>query len=578
MPPPAGAVKGGARIDTGSVSHLQFPHAAPSAANPGTDGSVSGRDPGWDDGSCRRALDETALKRTTWAAVLLVVGLATAARTLRPPLDYAVGHWLLDDRHGLVPRGLLGSVLSPLWAFKTGEEIAWGIDLLAVGVLVALLAALAALLSRVGPGPGPRAAALAAMTSGWVVFAGHTVGYLDQPVALLVLGAVAGIGTRWRHAAALLLVPAVLVHEIAAFFVPMVLALTVLAARDRRAGWVDAAWVVGPVAIATGALWLAVRRVDPGAPAALEAAIAASGAVNPHVAPRVLHALGQAMVGGVTVPLGAALGNLARPAVAVVVLPPTVLLWGWTVAALWRKDRRAAVYVPLASLAPLGIHLLGSDAARFTLHVVLLAAVGLAGITRVAAVPGSQIGAIAALGVIAWNVAMEVPLMEGAQDRGGVLWPRGTPTASTFGQCTDAFENAGFERGELSGWTGTGFAVRTAAVRRMRSPAGTVGRFYATSLARKGERGTGELRSPPFVLAGDALLVAIGGEGRARLEVGGEVLARATGDGGEDLSALAWRIPLRVRGALGVAIVTDDSPEGHVSVDGLCWAGGAGAH
>ncbi|MBN1334918.1 MAG: hypothetical protein JXB39_03055 [Deltaproteobacteria bacterium] len=515
------------------------------------------------------------MRRTAWVAVLLAVGLASAARALRPPLDYAVGQWLLDYRYGLVPRGLVGTVLAPLWRLKTGEEIAWGIDVLALVVLVALLAALAGWMARTGPGLGARAAALAAMTSGWVVFAGHTVGYLDQLVALLGLGAAAGIGTRWRHATALLLAPAVWVHEIAVVFVPVVLALTVLAARDRRAAWVDGAWVVGPPAVALGVLALALHRIDPETMDALGVAIGARGAVDAHVGLQVTRYLEQMTQQGLRMPMGRALTNLTRPTVVQVALPTAGLLWAWTAATLWRVDRRAALYVPLASLAPLGLHFLGWDAARFTLLAVLLAAVGMAGAARVAAAPPSRIGGYAALGVIAWNVIVDVPLMAQAQDGEGVLWPRQHPTAETFRECEKAFRNAGFERGDLSDWSATGFGVRPATTRRRRHPPGTVGRYYATSADGQGGRTTGELRSPRFEIIGDTLLVAIGGDGEARLEVDGEVLERAEGSVRKALTGVAWRIPARARGSWGQVIVTDASIEGHVNVDSVCWVGTA---
>jgi hypothetical protein len=281
--------------------------------------------------------------------------------------------------------------------------------------------------------------------------------------------------------------------------------------------------------------------------------------------------LRQAMGEGSFVSAATALGALVRPQVAAVALPAAALLWAWTAATLWRVDRRAAFYVPLASLAPLGLHALGSDAARFTLLVVLLAALGLAGAARVAPVPRSRVGTLAALAVIGWHLGMDVPLMARARDREGVLWPRRTPTGTRVRPCADAFENAGFERGDLSGWTGTGFVARPARIGDVRSPSGSLGRFYATSLS--GRRGPGSLRSPPFALDGDALMVAIGGTGRVRLEVGGEVLGEAGAGGGNALSEVVWRIPERQRGARGQVVVTDDATEGDASVDGLCWIG-----
>ena len=327
--------------------------------------------------------------------VLFLTCLVMVARTLQPPLEYAVGHWLLDWRHGFLPRGLVGTLITPLRRLKSPDEVAWIIDTLSLGVLLALLGAYAATLDR----PGRRIASFAAVTSGWVVFAGHTVGYLDQLVALLVLGAAAGV-TSGRPWAALLMAPAVAVHEIAVFFLPLILAL----GRLR-----DVPWSLPAVAV-FGAIAYTARTLSPDVLPVMEAELRASGLLDDHRAPQLLVHLRDAMHPQ-PIPPDVALRSLLRADAWAVAGPFTLLAWGWIVVGHWRTSRVRAVVLPLATLAPLGLHFLGWDTVRFTLLVPFAAAVAMAHAPDVRNRTTKLLG-IFGVGVIGWHLWMDVPLMQ----------------------------------------------------------------------------------------------------------------------------------------------------------------------
>lgn len=473
-----------------------------------------------------------------WRLLLFAVSIVTAARTLGPPLDYAVGHWLLDWRHGFVPRGLVGTLLLPLWRLKSPDEITWAIDTLALGVLAALLWVYAGILERL-----PRLPALALAASPWVVFAGHTVGYLDQVVDLAVVGAVMGAATG-RPWAALLLAPAVATHELAVFFLPLVWAV----GQPR-----DVAWSVPALAVFALLTWN-VRTLDPALLPQMEADLRATGVLDDHRAPQLMKHLRDAM-GPIGIPPDIALRSATRLDVLQAALPVSLLAW---VGIARDNTRGRAAVLILASLAPMGLHLVGWDAARFTLMVPFAAALAWAA----KATPGRGTG-IAVLGgaVFAWNLVVDVPLMQREVDGGGLLWPRAAPEAQSWKGCKDAFANAGFEAGDLAGWEGEGFVVRTG------DAPGVRGRAFATSLAAQGARGTGRLQSPRFPLRAGELLVAVHGE--VRLVTGrGERVARGDGEG---LEGVAWTIPPGEAGTEAWIVAEDRDPAGFVSLDGVCW-------
>jgi hypothetical protein len=106
-----------------------------------------------------------------------------------------------------------------------------------------------------------------------------------------------------------------------------------------------------------------------------------------------------------------------------------------------------------------------------------------------------------------------------------------------------------FEAGTFAGWEVTGDAWGAAPVTRVpgRDVAGTRGRFFASSNAI-GDRGTGTILSPPFVLSGQTLSLRVAGGNakgvRAELRdaLTGEVLRTATGEKSLVLRVAAWPI------------------------------------
>ncbi len=149
--------------------------------------------------------------------VLLFGMLCTAARALDWPIDYAVAHWVIDYRFGLIKRGLIGAALEPFVRHTPPQDVETIVRVLAGSVLVAYLLALAAVLLRIlrAHAWDARGVLIAAMfaTSNQVVMSGHLIGYYDQILYLAVLLSVLLCARRWYLAVGVLQALAVLAHE-----------------------------------------------------------------------------------------------------------------------------------------------------------------------------------------------------------------------------------------------------------------------------------------------------------------------------------------------------------------------------
>ncbi len=110
-----------------------------------------------------------------------------------------------------------------------------------------------------------------------------------------------------------------------------------------------------------------------------------------------------------------------------------------------------------------------------------------------------------------------------------------------------------FEDGRMGGWTSEGGAKAKAwgrrAVSRPLPKQGPVrrygGRYYLSSF-HGGDKATGILRSPPFLVDGSSLTFRISGGRsehlRVELQVDGEVIKSATGSGSERMEDITWNL------------------------------------
>jgi hypothetical protein len=521
-----------------------------------------------------------ALRPTLWAAVALAT-----LRAFRAPPSYALGQWLVTWRHGLVGRGLVGTVVAPALAWKTPTERTFALQTLAGALAVGLAAAFvgsAVRQTRAGADRWTRAAlaslGVAIGASGWAVYAGHTDGFFDHVLELLVLAGVAAAGTRWRPIVPILAGLGALIHEeFLLYGLPALVAAEVLHADTPRDRVLRGVAPVLVALAAAGAVALGDGRVDPDA---LRLDLEQSGVLSTRAVDNVLFRWTTSLAEVRELQGDTLVARLTRADVAAVAVPPLALLGAWTLALGWRAGLRGSLLAwPAVVGAPLALHAIAWDTPRFTLMAVFQGwAVWCAAARRLAPIalpPGLARAAVAAAGVVlALDLSVPVPLLDDEVDGDGPLAIRAAPTTRTLTGCAPAFRNADLELGSLTGWTVDGVAfeaLRATTELGTRTQPGSVG----TWLARSTDESEGALVSPPFELVGDQLLLAVGGEvDHDRLTVSLVVddvpVLTATGPGGRALAPVRWSTAdWRVQRAR--IEVRDRSPRGHLAVDNVCW-------
>jgi hypothetical protein len=154
------------------------------------------------------------------------------------------------------------------------------------------------------------------------------------------------------------------------------------------------------------------------------------------------------------------------------------------------------------------------------------------------------------------------------------IWQRDPLLQTGRFAASDGFD---FDAAGLELWTRTGDAFARSP-RRWHAHGqqlvfGQHGRFVSSYHDRRGDGATGTLRSPPFTLHGDQLVMRVGGgrdRERLRVEliVGGQVVASATGRDSELLGRRSFDIASH-RGQSAVLRIVDDAtgPWGHILVD-----------
>lgn len=547
-----------------------------------------------------RSAPSAGLGLVTTAVLLL----ATLSRGFRAPVSYALGYWLLSYDHGFLKRGLVGTLTAPLLAWKTANEGRFALQTVAtvvtLGVVAAVVASVRPLLQADVPTPtrwALRASIAALATSAWVVFAGHTNGFLDRWLELTTLTAVALVGSRWRGLVPLLAVIGVAIHEMFLVYgLPVItLAVVIHAAPGGLRRVARHLAVLGAPVLAVSAL-LALAPPAPEAVAALRDDIAATGVIDDGASDNAVFYLTHDVAENASLQRTGLWDRVRRADLAIVAAPPVALFLLWAVVGLWSSARRLIGLLPLA-FTPLLLHLVAWDTPRFTILVVFQAFVAWLAVSRATPLPPLGRWAWVLLGfgllVTVHNVVQSVPLMEDERDGDAPLSVRAGPSLRSFTQCTPIFPNADFESGSLAHWTATGSAFTDA----LRPVVGVGGRLRGTlgkawlgtyTLAPnaggpRGDAPTGELVSQPFLVRANPLLFTIGGGYdpdalRVSVQVDGVEVAWATGADADTLVPHAWDLSAW-RGRMATITVRDHAsgPWGHLNVDGFCWFGKASA-
>lgn len=558
------------------------------------------------------------LRVVPWLAGALFVH--TVARGLRTPHHYAIGHWLHNYDHGLVPRGLPGALAQPLFSYKSGEDVRS-----IATVLVVLSFLLFAYLVLRGATTGVRAArergldglALGAVLvfvgSPFIVFTSHVFGYFDQLIAAALLACILLLARDRYALAGLLSGAAVLVHEIYLLLALPLLVFTcalqysaepnvACTAPSPGRWWRRAAVLFAPPLAAAAALGLAGSGNTHPALAGLRQEMREYGAIPaPWVRLSTQH-FTQGPGDLLRTQHEHGLDRLLDGAVLASSLPALLFMLAACALVLWRLRRMhwLPVYI-VAVLTPLSLHWVAWDNSRFTHLTIfgafagLLAAFLAAPRLPAARPPPRWWTAAVALGVMSTLLAdlrASVPLMGGQRDGAGMLSVRWAPRPQAYECDRLLFANSDFEHGTLDGWSTVGAAFvhqpLSADPRLYRRLPGKQGEHWVGSFdqtdptdARRpltqGDAPRGRLVSRHFLLDGERVTFLVGGGADRRhsyvaLEVDGAELRRTSGRRSERMRTVTWEVGA-YRGKRARVLIVDESSGdwGHVNADGFCY-------
>lgn len=539
----------------------------------------------------------------------------TLLRGFRLPLDYVVGHWLLDYDHGFVKRGLVGALISPLLQYKSPFEIRLVIEVLSIVVLLALGAALTLVIRSLvyrehgGRLLGVLPATVFATSSFPVVAAGQNGGF-DHFLEILTLAAIWAVVRRRYLIVPVLCLAALAVHELFIVYgFPVVVLATLLRSSadvakgflsTRRRFFVLALTVLPPILFYLSILF-SQYTTPPRQIEALGADIAATGVFTPRlVHDLVLFQLQKDLKQNYEMQKENSFWpRVTNSDIGLEVFPSTLFLLLWTVVILWTARRRLMILPAFGvTLAPLVTHLVAWDTHRFTNFTVFQSFGTLFAVVAVLK-PSVRCPRWCVTGtlllfatVIAHNLLTTVHLTYDHTEQNNILALRRSPTLASFDGRPRLFPNSDFESNGLRNWTVTGsdmlrkpknvyipeFNVRQAMVQG--------NRWYGTySMSKRnnqylGDLPQGEMVSRPFVITQNEILFLVSGGKHPRhtyvaLEVDDKEIYRAWGENDDLFRPTVWDVNA-YRGRQAIVRVVDKTsgPWGHINVDGFCYSPG----
>lgn len=543
---------------------------------------------------------------------MLAGGLYTFVRGFSEPLTYPICQWFTTYEFGFIKRGLVGTVVEPLFSFKTGAEIRRMVEFSAMGIMLLKFVCVGFLcrevLVRARGSVSNGGALLIAVVwvfvmSPHVVSSAHIAGYFDHLLELFTMGALLAICRGRFFLVPVICAAGMCAHEMfAAYGLPTVM----LALFYKLFGNKDninrlrsvLTFAAITVAVLTCGVCLLVAQeklpqssYDRIYDKAIKTAALSSGSTRNMVD----HLQESVSDNWKTRPFWRFWKRLTHkntipsifPTIAFIVLVGVVLL----------VKMKRWVSIPLfvgVSISPILITLIASDVERFSADAIFQAFIALAAAvfllpSRINISRPAQVILIV-LGAAAWinGLIQPIPLMGNREDRAGLFSKRDRPALRSFDRCRSIFPNSTFDEGTLRNWhpTGDAFGPKRAAIRPAAKRRGTLGRHWLSSYSKKrpskkkrvlGDKAVGTLKSKEFIIERNLILFKIAGKKDAdavytALLVDGAEVYRTTGDDNKILTPRFWDVR-KFQGKRAQIEITDQSRKhrGHIDVDQFCW-------
>jgi len=351
----------------------------------------------------------------------------TVLRGVRLPNDFAIEHWLIDYRFGLVKRGLVGTIL----ALATGATGARPTEQLVDVLSVLLFAGFCAALLAVGLRSARQSrwsndsilAVVVFLSSPFIVMSAHLVGYFDNIIILLAMLSIALAvrGKLWWAAAVQAL--AILVHESAILVgLPgLCLCWFLVDARNREAGRPPLR--LAPLLLPAAAFLLVTMR-NSIAPRDVEQSLTAYLATYPFVEKglhvvRVPHWVTITLLDSYALHQGHFLERLLSESRLGAVVPSVAALLAYVFTAFERRAQTTVLVLGVC-LAPQMMHLVAWDTSRIWTYSIVCAFLVLwsyAEIYTDVNIAPPRFVRLVCVAALILNAIETIPLMDGLRDR-----------------------------------------------------------------------------------------------------------------------------------------------------------------
>ena len=561
------------------------------------------------DTSARLLSKTTQLAERLWKdhhvfVIPLTLGIAilgTMSRGYRAPGTYGMLQWLLNYDTGFTSRGLIGTVMAPLFSYKSFDEILEIIEVVSVTTLLTLLLLTLVSARRImAYAKTSRDEALffsilmVFATSVFWTMSAHTNGFFDHFLELITIAGIFAVRTQRHYLLSILSIVAIAIHEMFAIYgLPAFIFAVLLHHRTMGGSPLYRKLLISFLPTVLFTLFYFTGQLS-SSPEKVEAVKAQVQSVaDAPLVKRNLNAVTYHLSHSLAEKAAAQRHNafikrLTDPEINRMVTPVVILITLIFSIILLRGGMWP--YIPLAlavCLSPNIIHLFAWDTERFAAFQIFNGFVVLFCVALFAApMPfGKSAWIIVGLsGLLVWNnLAGAYPLMGQHVDGQGILSLRHEPflDASFFKTCEKVFRNADFEQKSFDDWSvshGNGFGRNPQKTRLKGNTKrwfGIQGYYYVTT--KKHHRG--RLTSKPFKIDGDAIAFLIGGtrdkkKTYAVLTINGKRRRGATGDNHERgrLSPHLWWVK-KYRGKEATISIVDKDPSADrfISADSFCY-------
>lgn len=549
--------------------------------------------------------------RYSTCALLLLSGVYSFIRGFNPPLSYPLCQWFSTYEFGFVKRGLVGTLIAPLFHFRTGAEIREMVELAAMGIMV-LKFLCVGWLARTVVGYartlGVRsripvvATLMVFLLSPHMVFSAHLAGYFDHLLEIITITALVAIAKEKYFLLPFLCIAALCVHEMFAIYgLPVIGFAMIVKLFDRSKKPVRfpvalLTAIFAPVLFLGIFLHFAQQVYSTHQLEQMRDRANQYGAVSSPGIQNMVNHLGEGVLDSWRMQRKSGPRSRLTDAAVVKGTYPATALFAIIACILLLQKRRwfSAALLPVVAVLPLAANYIAWDGYRFASNALFqsfLALFAVVYLTR----PKLQLPTV---GTVLWLIPLiaaginhiwqPVPLMDHQIDGSGVFSYRTSPDPRLFDRCKPLFANSTFDTGGFSGWEAKGeaFMRKHKVLRESRYNHTALGRYWLLSFSRfrdskgkvLGDRTTGRLISREFVIRNNAIIFRVaGGRDRrhlyASLRVEGKEIYRTTGHNGNDLTTHFWNVEPFIGKQARIEIVDQStSLWGHIDVDQFCWS------